>query len=106
MAVELLIDESKYREALEKYNTELGKLNGYRRDLKTNIDRMTGATFSGTSVQPSIDKAKEALRAVEKAIDRAQKQRDSIEFQLNQSQRTGTDLERNMNDINIPNLFK
>ena len=41
MAVELKIDETKYREALDKYNSELGKLRGYREDLRKNIERMT-----------------------------------------------------------------
>ncbi len=106
MAVELKIDETKYREALDKYNSELGKLRGYREDLRKNIERMTGSTFSGTNVQKSINKAKEALSAVDKAIEKAQKMRDSVEYALNQSQAKNSQLEKDMDAITIPDLFK
>lgn len=106
MALELLVDESKYREALGKLDTELTNLRTYRRDLEVQINRMTGATFSGTSVQGSIDKARDIMRATDKMIERTQKQRDSIEYQLNQSQTAGSTLERAVNDIKIPDLFR
>lgn len=106
MSVELLIDEAKYRQALSRYNAELDKLRGYRDDLNREINRMSGSTYSGSSVQPSIDKAKEALAAVNKAIEKAQKQRDAIEYQLTSSQSTGRTLESNMKNIEIPSLFK
>ncbi len=106
MAVELKIDEGKYRDALKNYNDELGKLRGYRDDLQKNIDRMNGSNFSGSMVQKSIDKAKKALDAVNKAIEKAQGMKDSVEYQLNQSQKTGGQLEKDMDNITIPNLFK
>lgn len=106
MALELLVDEAEYRKALGKYNTELGKLKGYRDDLQKEINKMTGATYSGTGVQDSIDKAKESLNAVNKAILRVEKLRDSIEMQLDKSQSTRGTLDDKMGDIKIPNLFK
>ena len=67
---------------------------------------MTGSTFSGTNVQKSINKAKEALSAVDKAIEKAQKMRDSVEYALNQSQAKNSQLEKDMDAITIPDLFK
>ena len=106
MAIELKIDQSKYREALGKYNTELGKLHGYRDDLQKNINRMNGSNFSGSMVQKSIDKAKKALDAVDKAIEKAQKMKDSIEYELNKSQTISDQLGKDMDAITIPDLFK
>lgn len=104
--MELLVDEAKYREALGKYNTELGKLKGYRDDLQKEINKMTGATYSGTGVQDSINKAKDSLDAVTKAIMRVEKLKESIEMQLTKSQSTRGDLDNKMGGIEIPNLFK
>ena len=106
MAIELKIDQSKYREALGKYNTELGKLRGYRDDLQKNINRMNGSNFSGSMVQKSIDKAKKALDAVDKAIEKAQKRKDSVEYELNKSQTISDQLGKEMDAITIPDLFK
>ena len=106
MSVELLVDEGRYREALGRFNTQLDKLRGYKTELQRQIDRMQGATFSGTNVTSSINKAKDTQKAVDKAIVRAQKQRDAIEYVLNQSQQSASTLEKDMDNIEIPNLFK
>ena len=106
MSVTIKMDETKYREALSQFETELSNLRAHRDRLKTLVDSMTGAKISGSSVQSAIDKAKDAERTVTDAIQRAEKQKAAIEYVLGTAQTTRSTLVSEIKDITFDNLFK
>ncbi|WP_418745980.1 hypothetical protein [Frisingicoccus sp.] len=106
-ALKLKVDINVFKDTLDQLGNVLQRLQGQRDSLKSEVDRMTGETFSGTNVQEAIDLAEESLRRVENAIVKVTAQRDAIQQYLSGMETQASTLESNVSSIReeLPDLF-
>lgn len=102
----LKVDRNVYQQTLSSLDAQLSVLKGYQGDLQTQIERLKGGnTFSGSDVRTAIIKAEGALEKVKDAISRVTGYRIAIQQQLTGVEQAAAQLESDMSNIDLPNMF-
>lgn len=105
-ALRIKVDKNTYQQTLNKLQLELNTLIGYQNSLQDKIERLkSGSVFKGSDVRAAITKAEEALETVKDAISRVTGYREAINQQLLGVESAATQLQRDMSDIDLPNMF-
>ena len=106
-AIRIQVDKNTYRETLSSLDAQLGALKGHRTALENDINRLKGGNiFSGSDVRVAITKAEDALEKVKDAISRVTGYRVAIEQQLSGVEQAATQLQSDMTNIDLPNMFQ
>lgn len=106
-ALRIKVNKDVYMKTLEELDNEIAQLRSKRDRLQQDVERLkSGGIFSGTAVIPAIKKGEEALEKVKDLLSRVMGYRVAIENELMGLESTTQQLESDMNDIDLPNLFK
>lgn len=105
-ALRIKVDKNTYQQTLNSLDIQLSALKGHQSELQNRIDRLkSGGIFSGSDVRVAIAKAEEALESVKDAISRVTGYREAIQQQLTGVEQAATQLQSDMSNIDLPNMF-
>lgn len=106
-ALRIKVSKDVYQKTLEELDNEIAQLRSKRDRLQEDVDRLkSGSIFSGSAVIPAIKKGEDALEKVKDLLSRVIGYRVAIQNELTGIEATTQQLQSNMNDIDLPNLFK
>ena len=105
-ALRLKVDKDIFNQTISQLGNQLDELRGERDRLQNVINRLkNGNTFSGSDVEPAIEKAEDLLEKVKDAISRVMGHKEAIEKQLAGTESAATQLKSDLTSIDLPNMF-
>lgn len=105
-ALKIRVDKALYQQTLNSLDSQLDALKSNRESLERQIGQLKSAdTFGGSDVKSAIAKAEETLETVKDAISRVTGYRVAIDQQLSGVESAATQLQSDMSNIDLPNMF-